>query len=88
MGACGSRRAAVVTQRMDLLLLGFGGVGKSTILRQLLLSNKVGFTEEELTESKARIFSNLVEICYFFGVEGQECVKLYRRRIGACYLLF
>ncbi|VDO70057.1 unnamed protein product [Heligmosomoides polygyrus] len=49
---------------VKLLLLGAGECGKSTVLKQMQILHSNGFTEEEINEKKAIVYSNVVSsIC-------------------------
>uniref|UniRef100_A0A915N713 G-protein alpha subunit n=1 Tax=Meloidogyne javanica TaxID=6303 RepID=A0A915N713_MELJA len=52
------RRAA--SSIIKLLLLGAGECGKSTVLKQMQILHSNGFTEEEINERKAVVYSNTV----------------------------
>ncbi|CEF68966.1 Guanine nucleotide-binding protein G(k) subunit alpha [Strongyloides ratti] len=45
---------------IKLLLLGAGECGKSTVLKQMQLLHSSGFTEEEINERKAVVYSNVI----------------------------
>ncbi|CAD5223452.1 unnamed protein product [Bursaphelenchus okinawaensis] len=45
---------------IKLLLLGAGECGKSTVLKQMQILHSNGFTEEEIAERKAVVYSNTV----------------------------
>ncbi|TKR69251.1 hypothetical protein L596_021433 [Steinernema carpocapsae] len=48
------------TSIVKLLLLGAGECGKSTVLKQMQILHKNGFTEEEVNEKKAVVYNNIV----------------------------
>ncbi|KAE9421563.1 hypothetical protein Angca_004721 [Angiostrongylus cantonensis] len=49
---------------VKLLLLGAGECGKSTVLKQMQILHSNGFTEEEINEKKAIVYSNVTaSIC-------------------------
>jgi G-protein alpha subunit len=52
------RRAA--NSIIKLLLLGAGECGKSTVLKQMQILHANGFTEEEIAERRAVVYSNTV----------------------------
>jgi len=48
-------------KEVKILLLGAGESGKSTVLKQMKLINKGGFTQEERQQWRVVIFNNLVQ---------------------------
>ncbi|KAK0409563.1 hypothetical protein QR680_004622 [Steinernema hermaphroditum] len=48
------------TSIVKLLLLGAGECGKSTVLKQMQILHKNGFTEEEVNEKKAVVYNNII----------------------------
>lgn len=48
-------------KEVKILLLGAGESGKSTVLKQMRLINKGGFTEDERRQWRVVIFNNLVQ---------------------------
>jgi len=48
-------------KEVKILLLGAGESGKSTVLKQMKLINKGGFSQEERYEWRVVIFNNLVQ---------------------------
>lgn len=47
--------------QVKILLLGSGDSGKSTVLKQMRLIHKVGFTPEEIESYRQLVFNNLVQ---------------------------
>ncbi|KJH48445.1 g-protein alpha subunit [Dictyocaulus viviparus] len=55
---------------VKLLLLGAGECGKSTVLKQMQILHSNGFTEEEINEKKAIVYSNITaSICTILKVQ-------------------
>ena len=57
MGCCGSKAEE---KPLKLLVLGIGGVGKSTVFKQIKLLHGAGFVETERKEGKTILIKTLL----------------------------